>query len=297
MGVIQCVPNISEGKDMGIVEGLADRIRSLPGVALVDYSADPSHNRSVYTLLGDEEGIEEAAFQLVSYASQHIDMTQHQGEHPRMGAADVVPFIPVKDVSLDQVIQLSKRVGQRIYDELKIPVFLYEASASRPERKNLATIRKGQFEGMADKIKEADWAPDFGQAQIHPTAGATAVGARMPLVAFNVNLNTQDLAIAQAIAKAVRGSSGGYRHVKAMGVRLEEGQGVQVSMNLTHYKETPIYRVLETVRNEASRYGVQVVGSELIGLAPAEALLSAAEYYLQLQGFDYQSQVVEHHLI
>lgn len=295
--IIECVPNFSEGQNEAVINGLVSVAKSIGGVTLLDYSSDASHNRSVFTLVGDEEGIQEAAFQLVKYASEHIDMTKHHGEHPRMGATDVCPFIPIKDVTLEECVEISKNVAKRINDELNIPVFLYEESASRPERKNLAKVRKGQFEGMPEKLLEEDWAPDFGERKIHPTAGVIAVGARMPLVAFNVNLDTDDITIANKIAKIIRASGGGFKYCKAIGVMLEGRNIAQVSMNMVNFEGTPLYRAFETIRFEAKRYGVNIIGSEIIGLTPAKALIDCAEYYLQVEEFDYDKQILENHLL
>ena len=295
--IIECIPNFSEGRNKEVIEGLANVARSIPGVTLLDYSSDESHNRSVFTLVGDDKGIAEAAFQLCKKASETIDMTKHEGAHPRMGATDVIPFVPVKDTTTEECVEISKKVAERIYNELKIPSFLYEESASRPERKNLAKVRKGQFEGMPEKLLEPDWAPDYGERKIHPTAGITAIGARMPLVAFNVNLDTSDVEIANKIAKIVRGSSGGFKYCKAMGVKLEDRNIAQVSMNMVNYEGTPLYRVFETIRSEADRYGVRIIGSEVVGLTPAKALVDCAEYYLKIENFDYGKQVLENHII
>lgn len=295
--LIECIPNFSEGRDEKVIEGLVNTAKSVNGVTLLDYSSDASHNRSVFTLVGDEEGIQEVAFQLVKYASQNIDMTKHHGEHPRMGATDVVPFVPIKDVTTEECVEISKKVAKRINDELNIPIFLYEESASAPTRTNLAKVRKGQFEGMAEKLLEEEWAPDFGERKPHPTAGVTAVGARMPLVAFNVNLDTDNIAIANKIAKIVRGSGGGFKYCKGIGVMLEDRNIAQVSMNMVNYEGTPLYRAFETIRFEAKRYGVNIIGSEVIGLTPAKALIDCAEYYLQIEEFDYKKQVLENHLL
>ena len=224
-------------------------------------------------------------------------MTKHQGEHPRMGATDVVPFVPIKDVTMEECIAISKKVAQRINEELQIPIFLYEDSATKPVRKNLAKIRKGQFEKMPEKLLEEEWQPDYGERKIHPTAGVTAVGARMPLVAFNVNLDTDNIEIANKIAKIVRGSSGGWKYCKGIGVMLEDRNIAQVSMNMVNFEKTPLYRVFETIRFEAKRYGVSVIGSEVIGLTPAKALIDCAEYYLQIEEFNYNKQVFENHLL
>ncbi|HFI0424963.1 TPA: glutamate formimidoyltransferase [Streptococcus suis] len=295
--LVECIPNFSEGRNQEIIAGLVATAKSVPGVTLLDYSSDQSHNRSVFTLVGDEESIQEGAFQLVKYASEKIDMTKHTGEHPRMGATDVLPFVPVKDISMEECVQLAKKVAERINKELAIPVFLYEEAASRPERQNLAKVRKGQFEGMPEKLLEEDWAPDFGERKIHPTAGVTAVGARMPLVAYNVNLDTDNLEIANKIAKIIRGSGGGYKYCKAIGVMLEGRNIAQVSMNMVNLEKCSLYRTFETIRFEAKRYGVSIIGSEIVGLAPAKALVDVAEYYLQLEEFDYSKQVLENHLL
>ncbi|HEM5490477.1 glutamate formimidoyltransferase [Streptococcus iners] len=295
--LVECIPNFSEGRNQEIIDGLVATAKSVPGVTLLDYSSDQSHNRSVFTLVGDEESIQEGAFQLVKYASEKIDMTKHTGEHPRMGATDVLPFVPVKDISMEECVQLAKKVAERINKELAIPVFLYEEAASRPERQNLAKVRKGQFEGMPEKLLEEDWAPDFGERKIHPTAGVTAVGARMPLVAYNVNLDTDNLEIANKIAKIIRGSGGGYKYCKAIGVMLEGRNIAQVSMNMVNLEKCSLYRTFETIRFEAKRYGVSIIGSEIVGLAPAKALVDVAEYYLQLEEFDYSKQVLENHLL
>ena len=295
--LVECIPNFSEGRNQEVIEALANEARGVAGVTLLDYSSDASHNRSVFTLVGSPEGIAEAAFRLCKLASEKIDMTKHQGEHPRMGATDVIPFVPIKDITAAECVEISKQVAKRIWDELKIPSFLYEDSAQSEGRRNLATVRKGQFEGMPEKLKQEEWAPDFGERKIHPTAGITAIGARMPLVAYNINLNTSDLSIANAIAKTIRAASGGYKYCKAIGVMLEDRNIAQVSMNLVNYEGTPIYRVFEAVRFEAARWGVQITGSEVIGLTPAKALIDCAEYYLKIEGFDYGKQVLENHLL
>ncbi|HHD3216748.1 TPA: glutamate formimidoyltransferase [Streptococcus pyogenes] len=295
--IVECIPNFSEGQNQAVIDGLVATAKSIPGVTLLDYSSDASHNRSVFTLVGDDQSIQEAAFQLVKYASENIDMTKHHGEHPRMGATDVCPFVPIKDITTQECVEISKQVAERINRELDIPIFLYEDSATRPERQNLAKVRKGQFEGMPEKLLEEDWAPDYGDRKIHPTAGVTAVGSRMPLVAFNVNLDTDNIDIAHKIAKIIRGSGGGYKYCKAIGVMLEDRHIAQVSMNMVNFEKCSLYRTFETIRFEARRYGVNVIGSEIIGLAPAKALIDAAEYYLQVEDFDYNKQILENHLL
>ncbi|HEP1267111.1 TPA: glutamate formimidoyltransferase [Streptococcus pyogenes] len=295
--IVECIPNFSEGQNQAVIDGLVATAKSIPGVTLLDYSSDASHNRSVFTLVGDDQSIQEAAFQLVKYASENIDMTKHHGEHPRMGATDVCPFVPIKDITTQECVEISKQVAERINRELDIPIFLYEDSATRPERQNLAKIRKGRFEGMPEKLLEEDWAPDYGDRKIHPTAGVTAVGARMPLVAFNVNLDTDNIDIAHKIAKIIRGSGGGYKYCKAIGVMLEDRHIAQISMNMVNFEKCSLYRTFETIKFEARRYGVNVIGSEIIGLAPAKALIDVAEYYLQVEDFDYHKQVLENHLL
>ncbi|MET3558975.1 glutamate formiminotransferase [Streptococcus rupicaprae] len=295
--IVECIPNFSEARNQEVVDGLVATAKSVPGITLIDHSSDLSHNRSVFTLIGDEESIQEGAFQLVKYATEHIDMTKHTGEHPRMGATDVLPFVPIKDITTEECVEISKKVAERINKELGIPIFLYEDSATRPERQNLAKVRKGQFEGMTEKLLEEDWEPDYGDRKIHPTAGVLAVGARMPLVAFNVNLDTDNVDIANKIAKIIRGSGGGYKYCKGIGVMLEDRNIAQVSMNMVNFEKCSLYRTFETIRFEAKRYGVNIIGSEIIGLTPAKALVDVAEYYLQIEDFDYSKQVLENHIL
>ncbi len=298
--IVECIPNFSLSKeqDPEKFQALVDLANAMPGCTLFDVQSDGDHNRAVFTMLGSVEGVEEAAFQLTKKAAELIDMRFHKGQHPRMGATDVMPFVPQsKDVTLEECVELSKRVAKRVWEELAIPSFLYEDSASRPERRNLAACRKGQFEGMPQKLLEEDWAPDFGERKIHPTAGIMAIGARMPLVAYNVNLDTDDIEIANAIAKAIRGSSGGFKYCKAIGVKLEDRNIAQVSMNMVNCEGTPIYYVFEMIRALADRYGVRILGSEVVGMTPAKALIDCAEYYLKIENFDCHEQVIEYHLI
>ncbi len=295
--IIECVPNISEGRRKDVIEACVDQIRSTPGVTLLDYSSDESHNRSVITFLGSPEGVEEAVVKLAKKAAQLIDLTKHVGEHPRMGAVDVIPFIPIRETSTEECVELSKRAAKRIWEEAKMPVFLYEDSASAPHRRNLAAVRKGQFEAMAEKVLQPEWEPDFGGKTIHPTAGVVAVGARPPLVAYNINLSTSDLSIAKNIAKIIRESNGGLTCVKALGVLIEERNMAQVTINMTDCTQTPLYRAVELVRAEARRYGVSIVSTEIVGLTPMQFLIDSAEYYLQLENFDAQKQVLENHML
>ncbi len=295
--IIESIPNISEGRRKDVIEACVDQIRNTPGCTLLDYSSDPNHNRTVITYMGDMKGCEEASVKLAKKAAELIDLTKHEGEHPRMGAVDVMPFVPIKDVTMDECVELSKKVGERIAKEADIPVFLYEKSASAPHRQNLAAIRKGQFEGMAEKVKDPQWIPDFGGQRINATAGVVAVGARPALVAYNINLSTSDLTIASNIAKIIRRSSGGLEAVKALGVMLEDRNIAQVSINMCDHNATPLYRVTELVKAEAARYGVHVIGTEVIGLCPMKALIDSAEYYLQIEDFDFNKQVIENYLI
>jgi glutamate formiminotransferase / 5-formyltetrahydrofolate cyclo-ligase len=294
--IIECVPNISEGRDTGSIEAIAAAVRSAPGVRLLDVSSDASHNRSVLTFVGDAPAVRAGVSALFRAALERIDLRRHEGEHPRMGAVDVVPFIPIRGSSVEECVALSRETGAAIAKEFGVPVYLYEDSASSDPRRNLAEIRKGQFEGFAEKMKDPRWAPDFGPAEPHPSAGVVAVGARAFLVAYNINLATKDLAIADRIAKSIRHLSGGFRYVKAMGVELAERGIVQVSINMTNFKKTPLHRVFECVRSEAERHGVAIVGSEIVGLSPAEALYAVAEHYLRLEGFSAE-QVLETKLL
>jgi glutamate formiminotransferase / 5-formyltetrahydrofolate cyclo-ligase len=293
--VIECIPNVSEGRRPEIVAALADTIRAVSGVRLLDHSADASHNRSVFTFAGDAAGVERAVLALFERAVADIDLRAHSGEHPRLGAVDVVPFVPIEGVTMPECVALARKVGAEIAARFQVPVYLYEEASANPARRNLEDIRRGEFEGLAAKMASPGWAPDFGPATPHPSAGASVVGARMPLIAFNINLATDRLDVAKKIAAAIRHSSGGYRFVKAMGITLVDRGIVQVSMNLTNYEKTPIFRVFETVKREAERYGVAILESEIVGLVPSAALTSAAEFYLQLSGFS-ADQVLENKL-
>ena len=290
--IMECVPNFSEGRDLGKIEKIIEPFRARQGVKLLDYSNDEDHNRLVVTVVGEPEALKAALLEAVGQAVALIDLNRHVGQHPRMGAVDVIPFIPIKGCAMDEAIALSKEVGEQIATLYQVPVFLYEKSATAPHRENLAAVRKGEFEGMAEKIKLAEWQPDFGPAERHPTAGTVAVGARMPLVAYNVYLGTADLNIASDIAGNIRFIGGGLRYCKAMGVELKERGIVQVSINMTDYTRTALYRAFELVKIEARRYGVAVVGSEIIGLVPMEALIDTASFYLGLENFS-MNQVLE----
>lgn len=293
--LVECVPNFSEGRRQDVVEQICARIRSVPGVRLLDVETDPDHNRAVVTFVGGPEAVGEAAFRAAQEAAALIDMREHRGEHPRMGATDVIPFVPVQGVTMEKCADLARAVGRRIGAELGIPVYLYEEAATRTERRNLANVRRGEYEGLARQIgDDPDRAPDFGPAVMGP-AGATAVGARPFLIAYNVTLGTDRLEVAEKIARAVRHSSGGLRHVKAMAVALDRPDQVQVSMNLTDFRRTPIHRVMALIRAEAAHHGVPVLESEIVGLVPAEALFDVAKYELQLRSFGLD-QVLENRL-
>ncbi len=290
--IIECVPNFSEGRNKEVVEKILKEIRNVSNIKLLDYSMDKDHNRTVATFIGGPDEVIEAAFKATKKASELIDMTKHIGAHPRMGATDVIPLIPISEVSMEECIRLSKILGAKIGNELGISVYLYEKSATSAERENLANVRKGQYEGMKEKLKQEGWAPDFGPINLNVKSGVTAVGARMPLVAYNINLATNNLDIAKKIAKAIRAKNGGFTYCKAIGVEIKERDIVQVSINMVDYTKTPLFRVFDMVEREARRYGVNVIGSEIIGLVPMEALIDVADYYLRLEDFN-KNQVLE----
>lgn len=284
--IVECVPNFSEGRRPEVLDAIVEAITSAGNIYLLGREMDADHNRAVVTIAGPPETIGEAAVRGVEAAMRHIDLTKHSGEHPRLGAADVIPFVPIRGVSLADCVEIAKRTGQEIASRLKIPVYLYEAAATRPDRVNLENVRRGQFEGVrAEVATNPDRKPDFGEARLHPTAGASIVGARKPLIAYNINLHTADVGIANFIAKRVRHSSGGFRYVKAMGVLLKDRNQAQVSMNLTDFEKTSLEIVFETVKREAERYGVSVGSSEIVGLVPQKALEKAAEFYLRVENF------------
>jgi glutamate formiminotransferase len=292
MAIIECVPNISEGRDGAAIAAIADAVRGVAGVRLLDVQSDATHHRSVLTFAGDRGPLLAAVLALFEAVLPRVDLRRHRGEHPRLGAVDVVPFVPIEGATMADCVALARDAAAAVAARFAVPVYLYEDAATTPARRNLEDIRRGEFEGLAAKMQGADWAPDAGPAAPHPSAGATVIGARMPLIAYNINLATDRLDVAKKIAAAVRMSSGGFRFVKAMGLALEDRGIVQVSMNLTNFEKTPIFRVFETVKREAARYGVTVLESEVVGLVPAAALVQTAEYYLQLDGFR-ASQVLE----
>lgn len=292
---VMCIPNYSEGRDLQKVEKIADCFRAKEGLKLVDYQPDKDHNRTVVEVIGEPKAVMDAVIASVKVAQEVIDMTKHSGGHPRMGAVDVVPFIPITECTTEECVEYAKEVGKAI-GELGIPVYLYEDAATKPERKNLAKVRKGQYEGFFEKIKEDGWEPDFGPREMNAKSGCTAVGARFHLVAFNVNLNTDKVEIAEAIAKKIRHIGGGLRFVKAIGLPLEERHQTQVSMNLVNFEKTRIYQALEMVKSEARRYGVSVYGTEIIGMVPLQALVDSAAYYMQVENFR-ADQIIETLLI
>jgi glutamate formiminotransferase/formiminotetrahydrofolate cyclodeaminase len=294
--LIECVPNFSEGRDAAKVDAIVSAMSAVPGVYVLDREMDADHNRCVVTLAGEPDPVAEAALRGVGKALELIDLNEHSGAHPRVGAADVIPFIPISGVTIDDCVALARRTGKEIWNRYRIPVFFYEAAATRPDRVNLENVRKGQFEGLRDELKRNhDRQPDIGEPKLHPTAGVTVVGARKFLIAYNVNLNTSDVGVASKIAKAIRYSSGGLRYVKSMGVDLKARNLAQVSINLTDFEQTPMHRVYEMVKREAARYGAVPVGSEIVGLIPKKAIEMAADYFLQVENFS-PEQIFENKL-
>ena len=294
--LVECVPNFSEGRNLSVVRQIVAEISSDRSVRLLDQEMNADHNRCVVTFVGEAQAVVEAALRGVRKATELIDLRRHRGEHPRMGATDVLPFVPIGSTQLERCVELAKQAGERIAGELGIPVYLYEAAATRPSRQNLADVRRGEFEGLARELgTNPDRAPDFGPPRIHPSAGAIAVGARMPLLAFNVNLGTKDVEIAKKIAKAIRYQTGGLRYVKALGFELRERGIVQISMNLVNTWGTPVQRVFALIRDEAERYGVPIVGSEVVGLVVQDALIDVAEHHLKLENFS-RDQILEHRM-
>lgn len=295
-GILESVPNYSVGDDDEAIEKIITPFRENEGVNMLDYSADPDHNRLVVTNVGGTEALFEVTLESIGVAIEEIDMNEHSGEHPRMGATDVVPFTPVRNVTMTEAVELAKRLAKEAAERFDLPIYLYEEAATRPERRDLAEIRRGEFEGFPEKIKKQNWKPDFGPEKVHPTAGVTAIGARKPLVAFNVNLKTEDLSIAEDVARKVRHSSGGLRYCKAMGVDLEGKEAVQVSMNMTDYTNTSLQQAFELIRVEAEHHGVDILESEIIGLVPSRALMDVAEHYLKLKDFS-SDQIIENRLL
>ena len=294
--IVECVPNFSEGRELARIDLLVKVIESVPDVFVLDREMDADHHRSVITFAGEPEAVIEAAVRVAATASELIDLNQHKGQHPRIGALDVLPFVPIKGVTMDDCVRLARRAGERIANELEIPVYLYERAATRPDRVDIADIRRGEFEALKEEIATLpERRPDFGEPRVHPTAGATAVGARPPLIAYNINLASDDISIAKRIAKSIRGRDGGLRYVKALGMELKNRRQVQVSINLVNYEATPLFRVFEMVRLEAARYGVNVAGSEIIGLVPQAAINACGDYYLRIENFS-ENLILENRL-
>ena len=291
--LVECVPNFSEGRRPEVIEAIADEVRNVPNVRLLDVKADASHNRVVVTFVGEPAAVKQAAFNACKKAAELIDMEKQHGEHPRIGATDVIPFIPVKNMTMEECVQLADELAQEIAEKLEIPVYLYEEAAKNPARRALPEIRKGQYEGLKTEIAKPERQPDYGPARMHPTAGATVVGARQFLIAYNINLDTSDVHIAKKIANSIREAKGGYKYVRAMGISVQVGgrDVAQVTINMVNYSGTPLFRVFETVKSEAARYGVNIIGSEIIGLTPMQALLDVAEFYLRLDGFDRKQEL------
>lgn len=292
MPTIECVPNISEGRRTDVIDALAETLRAVPGLRVLDVQSDATHNRSVFTLAGTAEGLSAGIPKLFEGSIAAIDLRTQKGAHPRIGAVDVVPFIPIDGVTMAACVALAKAIAADVAARFGLPVYLYEEASADPARKNLEDIRRGEFEGLAAKMALPAWAPDFGPALPHVSAGASVIGARMPLIAYNINLATNRLDVAKKIAAAIRMSSGGLRFVKALGIPLADRGIVQVSINLTNYEQTPLYRVFDLVKREAERYGVQVLESEIVGLVPSAALTQTAEYFLRLEGFS-SAQILE----
>ncbi len=294
--LVECVPNFSEGQRPEVINAIIDQARAVPGVKVLDHSSDPDHNRTVLTFVGEPQAAKKAAFACCAKAAELIDMEKHKGGHPRIGATDVIPFIPVADVTMDECVILAHELGKEIAEKLSIPIYFYEAAAKRPHMKALPDVRRGEYEGLKEAIKTPERAPDEGPQTMHPRAGATVVGARPFLVAFNINLNTPDVSIAKKIAQTIRAAKGGFVNCRAIGLMLDDRGIAQVSINMTDYTSTPLHRVFETVKSEAARYGVSVTGSEVIGLTPMQALIDAADFYLRIENFK-REQVLEARLL
>lgn len=293
--IVECVPNFSEGRNHGVIDAITAEVKKVEGVTLLNIQSDASHNRTVVTFVGEPQRVKQAAFNACAKATELIDMEQHHGEHPRIGATDVIPFIPVSDVTIEECVELANELGQEIAEKLGVPVYMYEAAAKKAERIKLPDVRRGQYEGLKEEISNPERQPDYGPARMHATAGATVVGARQFLIAYNINLNTSDVTIAKKIATAIREAKGGYKYCRAMGIMIEERNMAQVTINMVNYEGTPLHRVFETVKSEAARYGVNVIGSEIVGLAPLQALLDAAAFYLRLEDFS-RKQIMEENI-
>ena len=293
--LVECVPNFSEGRRPEVIAAIVEEVKKVAGVSLLNVNSDASHNRTVVTFVGEPQAAKLAAFKACAKAAELIDMEQHQGEHPRVGATDVIPFIPVSEVTMEECVELANELGREIAEKLDIPVYLYEAAAKLTARVKLPDVRKGEYEGLKTAITSPERQPDYGPARMHPTAGATVVGARQFLIAYNINLSTSDVNIAKKIAGSIREAKGGYKYCRAMGVMIEDRNMAQVTINMVDYTGTPLHRVFETVKSEAARYGVTVIGSEVVGMVPLQALIDTADFYLRLEGFD-RKQVLEENI-
>ena len=293
--LVECVPNFSEGRRPEVIAAIVEEVKKVAGVSLLNVNSDASHNRTVVTFVGEPQAAKLAAFKACAKAAELIDMEQHQGEHPRVGATDVIPFIPVSEVTMEECVELANELGREIAEKLDIPVYLYEAAAKQTARVKLPDVRKGEYEGLKTAITSPERQPDYGPARMHPTAGATVVGARQFLIAYNINLSTSDVSIAKKIAGSIREAKGGYKYCRAMGVMIEDRNMAQVTINMVDYTGTPLHRVFETVKSEAARYGVTVIGSEVVGMVPLQALIDTADFYLRLEGFD-RKQVLEENI-
>ncbi len=293
--LVECVPNFSEGRRPEVIAAIVNEVKNAAGVTLLNVNSDASHNRTVVTFVGEPQAAKQAAFKACAKAAELIDMEQHQGEHPRVGATDVIPFIPVSEVTMEECVELANELGREIGEKLNIPVYLYEAAAKQAARVKLPDVRKGEYEGLKTAITSPERQPDYGPARMHPSAGATVVGARQFLIAYNINLSTNDVNIAKKIAATIREAKGGYKFCRAMGVMIEERNMAQVTINMVDYTGTPLHRVFETVKSEAARYGVNVIGSEIVGMVPLQALIDTADFYLRLEGFE-RKQVLEENL-
>ncbi|MEL7633779.1 MULTISPECIES: glutamate formimidoyltransferase [Sporomusa] len=293
--LVECVPNFSEGRRPEVIAAIVEEVKKVAGVSLLNVNSDASHNRTVVTFVGEPQAAKLAAFNACAKAAELIDMEQHQGEHPRVGATDVIPFIPVSEVTMEECVELANELGREIAEKLDIPVYLYEAAAKLPARVKLPDVRKGEYEGLKTAITSPERQPDYGPARMHPTAGATVVGARQFLIAYNINLSTSDVNIAKKIAGSIREAKGGYKYCRAMGVMIEDRNMAQVTINMVDYTGTPLHRVFETVKSEAARYGVSVIGSEVVGMIPLQALIDTADFYLRFEGFE-RKQVLEENI-
>ncbi|HML32765.1 glutamate formimidoyltransferase [Sporomusa sphaeroides] len=293
--LVECVPNFSEGRRPEVIATIVEEVKKVAGVSLLNVNSDASHNRTVVTFVGEPQAAKLAAFKACAKAAELIDMEQHQGEHPRVGATDVIPFIPVSEVTMEECVELANELGREIAEKLDIPVYLYEAAAKLPARVKLPDVRKGEYEGLKTAITSPERQPDYGPARMHPTAGATVVGARQFLIAYNINLSTSDVNIAKKIAGSIREAKGGYKYCRAMGVMIEDRNMAQVTINMVDYTGTPLHRVFETVKSEVARYGVSVIGSEVVGMIPLQALIDTADFYLRFEGFE-RKQVLEENI-